>query len=164
MRKFKFFLACSTLFTACAVTAQPVEVQDPWARASVAGQKATGVFMKLTAREAVQLVGGESPVAGVTEVHEMKMEGDVMRMRAVTSLPLAAGQSVELKPGSYHVMLMDLKQPLQAGSTVPLTLRLKDSRGTEVPLQLQVPVRAMATSAAPARDHDHGQGHGMHKH
>ena len=164
MRKFKFFLACATLSTACAVTAQPVDVQDPWARASVAGQKATGVFMKLTAREAVQLVGGESPVAGVTEVHEMKMEGDVMRMRAVTSLPLAAGQSVELKPGSYHVMLMDLKQPLQAGSTVPLTLRLKDARGTEVPLQLQVPVRAMATSAAPARDHDHGQGHGMHKH
>ena len=74
-----------------------------------AGPKATGAFMRLTAAQATSLVRAESPAAGVTEVHEMKMDGDVMKMRAVPSLALPAGKAVELKPGGYHVMLMDLK-------------------------------------------------------
>jgi copper(I)-binding protein len=80
------------------------------------GQKGTGAFMKLTAKDGAKLVGASSPVAGVTEVHEMKMEGDVMKMRAVPALDLPAGKPVELKPGGYHVMLMDLKAPLAKGS------------------------------------------------
>ena len=94
------------------VHAEGVDVQGAWARATVLGQKATGAFMKLTAKDGAKLVGAASPVAGVTEVHEMKMEGDVMRMRAIPGLDLPAGKTVELKPGGYHVMLMDLKAPL----------------------------------------------------
>jgi copper(I)-binding protein len=103
--------------------------------------------MRLTAKDAAQLVGVATPVAGVAEVHEMKMEGDVMRMRAVAKLDLPPGQPVELKPSGYHLMLQDLKQPLAAGSTVPLTLTFRDAKGVESKLELKVPVAAQAPGA-----------------
>jgi hypothetical protein len=135
-------LACSSLY------AQTVEVKDAWVRTAVQGQKATGAFMKITAKEGAKLVGGSSPVAGVTELHEMKMEGDVMKMRAVAGgLDLPAGKTVELKPGGYHVMLLDLKAPLPKDSTVPLTLVFKDARGVESKVELKVPVAAVAPGA-----------------
>ncbi|MFZ9252624.1 MAG: copper chaperone PCu(A)C, partial [Hylemonella sp.] len=110
-------------FSSGALSAQTVEIKDAWARATVPGQKASGAFMKITAKEDAQLVGLSSPVAGVVELHEMKMEADVMRMRAVAGgLSLPAGKTLELKPGGYHVMLMDLKVTLTTDGTVPLTL------------------------------------------
>ena len=123
--------------------AQPVAVADAWARATVTGQKASGVFMKLTAAQATRLVGASSPVAGVVEVHEMKMEKDVMKMAAIAELDLPAGKTVELKPGGYHVMLMDLKNPLADKSNIPLTLTFEDAKGQKSQQVLQVPVRAM---------------------
>lgn len=135
-----------------------VKVEGAWARASVQGQKGTGAFMRLTAQDGARLVRAESPAAGITEVHEMKMEGDVMKMRAITGLDLPAGQAVELKPGGYHVMLMDLKAPLAKGSTVPVTLMFKNAQGAESKLELQVPVQAQM----PAMQGGHGS-HGMHK-
>ena len=135
-----------------------VKVENAWARASVAGQQASGAFMRLTAQEPLKLVGVETAAAAVAEVHEMKMEGDVMKMRAVTGLDLPAGQAVELKPGGYHVMLMDLKAPLAKGSTVPVTLTFKNAQGAESKLELQVPVQAQM----PAMQGGHGS-HGMHK-
>ena len=132
-------LGCAT------VQAQTIEVKDAWVRTSVPGQKATGAFMKITARDGAKLVGAASPLAGVAEVHEMKMDGDVMKMRAVAGgLDLPAGKSVELKPGGYHVMLMDLKAPLAKDSTVPLTLVFKDAKGVESRVELKVPVAALA--------------------
>lgn len=132
---------------------QPVQVKDAWVRATVAGQQGTGAFMTLTARSATRLVGLSTPVAGVAEVHEMKMEGDVMKMRALPSLDLPAGKAVQLKSGGYHVMLMDLKQPLHRGSSVPLTLVFKDAKGLESRLELKLPVAVSApgTPAAGAR-------------
>ncbi len=104
--------------TAPASQSQPLpRVEGAWVRSAVPGQHATGAFMKITAPRPMQLVGVATPVAGVAEVHEMKMEGDVMKMRAVPALDLPAGRAVELKPGGYHLMLMELKQPLEAGST-----------------------------------------------
>lgn len=126
------------------------KVEGAWVRSAVPGQQGTGAFMKLTAPQAMQLVGVSTPVAGTAEVHEMKMDGDVMRMRAVPKLELPAGRMVELKPGGYHVMLMDLKQPLAPGSTVPLTLLLRDAKGAESKLELKVPV-----AAAPTAGHKH---------
>lgn len=136
-------LACSTLY------AQTVEVKDAWVRATVPGQKGTGAFMNITARDGAKLVGASSPVAGVAQVHEMKMDGDVMKMRAMPSLDLPAGQTVQLKPGGYHVMMMDLKQTLPKGSTVPLTLRFKNAKGAESKVELKVPVSTVAPAAAP---------------
>jgi copper(I)-binding protein len=131
-------------------------VEGAWVRPAVAGQQGTGAFMKLTARQATQLVGASSPVAGTAEVHEMKMEGDIMRMRRIARLDLPAGQAVELKPGGYHLMLMDLKQPVAAGSTVPLTLLFRDASGAESRLELKVPVATKAPGSGghvPAGSH-----------
>lgn len=134
-------------FNAAAQT-EPVTVKNAWARTSVPGQKATGAFMTLIAKEGTKLVGVSSPVAGVTEVHEMKMDGDVMKMRAVAGgLDLPAGKAVELKPGGYHVMLLDLKAPLPKDSTIPMTLVFKDAKGMEHKVELKVPVAVSAPGA-----------------
>jgi copper(I)-binding protein len=125
-----------------------VKVEGAWARATVQGQKGTGAFMSLTAKDATQLVGVTSPVAGVAEVHEMKMENDIMKMRALPALDLPAGKKVDLKPGGYHVMLMDLKAPLAKDSTVPVTLLFKDAKGVESKLELKLPVTTTAPGAA----------------
>ena len=131
------------------VHAQSVDVKDAWVRTSVQGQKATGAFMKLTARDGAKLVAASSPVAGVTEVHEMKMEGDIMKMKAVAGgVVLPAGKTVELKPGGYHLMLMDLKAALPKDSTIPLTLVFKDAKGVESRLELKVPVATAPMATA----------------
>ena len=151
-------VAFGALCLAFAAQAQNVSVSDAWARATVAGQKATGVFMKLTAKDGAKLVGASSPVAGVTGLHEMKMDKDVMKMGEIPALDLPAGQTVELKPGSYHVMLMDLKQTLAVDSTVPLTLTFQDAKGNKSQLELKVPVRQMAAGGggmSMSHDHDH---------
>ena len=149
-------LSCGALF-AQAASAQTVDVQGAWARATVPGQKATGAFMKLTAKDGTKLVSVSTPAAGVSEVHEMKMDGDVMKMRAVQGgLDLPAGKAVELKPGGYHVMLMDLKAPLPKDSTVALTLVFKDAKGVETKQEVTLPVSAVAPvgTMAPS-DHKH---------
>ena len=136
-----------------------VQVEGAWARASVQGQKGTGAFMRLTAKDGARLVRAESPAAGVAEVHEMKMDGDVMKMRAMPALDLPAGKTVELKPGSYHLMLLDLQAPRAKGSAVPLTLVFQDAQGTESRLDLSLPVAAAAPGGAPAQGHSHGHKH-----
>ena len=144
--KLKLLVAVMAL-TCSALHAQTVDVKDAWVRSTVQGQKGTGAFMNITAKDGATLVGVSSPVAGIAEVHEMKMEGDVMKMRALPVLDLPAGKTVALKPGGYHVMLMDLKQPLPKDSTVPLTLRFKDAKGVESKLELKLPVSASAPAA-----------------
>ncbi|RYY91724.1 MAG: copper chaperone PCu(A)C [Comamonadaceae bacterium] len=142
----RFLLACTLACASLSLHAQgaPVTVEGAWARASVQGQSGTGAFMTLTAREPLSLVGVATPAAGVAEVHEMKMEGDVMRMRAVPAIPLAPGKPLELKPGGYHLMLMDLKAPLQPGTSLPVSLRFRDAKGVESTVQVAVPVAVRA--------------------
>ncbi|ROZ79044.1 copper chaperone PCu(A)C [Ramlibacter sp. WS9] len=133
------------------------KVEGAWARSTVPGQQGTGAFMRLNASKPMQLVGVSTPVAGTAEVHEMKMEGSIMRMRAVPHLDLPAGQTTELKPGGYHIMLLDLKQPLAAGSVVPLTLLFRDASGAQSKLEVKVPVATTAPggAAAPTDGHKH---------
>jgi len=136
-----------------------VRVEDAWARGTVAQQKASGAFMRLTPSENARLVAVSSPVAGVAEVHEMAMDQGVMRMRAVPGLDLPAGRATELKPGGYHVMLMDLRQALKAGETVPLTLVFENAARQRVTQTIAVPVRALGAAApAPAGGHRHHGG------
>ncbi len=133
-----------------------VTVTDPWVRGTVPQQKATGAFMQLTAAQDTRLVAARSPVAGVVEIHEMAMEKDIMRMRALPDgLPLPAGKRVELKPGGYHVMLMDLKGPVKEGSTVPVTLVFegKDKNRSEV--EVKAPVRPLGEARAMDGHHRH---------
>ena len=134
--------------------AQELKVQNAWVRATVQGQKATGAFMQITAPATTTLVGVSTPAAGVAEVHEMKMDGDVMRMRPLTQgLELPAGTTVQLQPGGYHLMLMDLKVPLQKDSTIPLTLRLKDSKGLQSTQEIRIPVLVSAPTGQAAHQH-----------
>ncbi len=164
-------LIAAALTCVCAVSAfaQNVTVTDAWARATVQGQKATGAFMKITAKENTKLVAVSSPVAGVVEIHEMKMDKDVMKMSALPQgLELPAGKAVELKPGGYHVMLMDLKAPLVKDTTVPLTLTLQDAKGVQSTQALKVLVGMQAPMMQHQKQGDPMQGghhhHGDHKH
>jgi copper(I)-binding protein len=143
MTKIKSFVFSIGILMSSTLAAQVAVVVEPWARATVQGQKATGAFMKITSKEGAKLVGASSPAAGVTEIHEMKMDKDVMKMAAVPSLEIPAGKSVELKPGGYHVMLMDLKAPLADKSSVPVTLTFENAKGVKSQVELQVPVKSM---------------------
>lgn len=158
---FRSALSVSALVLAVTVSlaAQAqVTVKDAWVRATVAQQKATGAFMQLQSAQDAKLISAQSPVAGVVEVHEMRMDGGVMKMRAVPSLALPAGKAVELKPGGYHVMLMDLKSQVKDGDIVPVTLVVEGKDGKRQLVELKVPA---STAAAPAMKH--GEGH-KHKH
>ena len=125
-----------------------VDVSAAWSRPTVQGQMGTGAFMTLKARERMWLVGVGSPVAGVAEIHEMALENNVMRMRAIESLELPAGRAVELKPGGHHLMLMDLQRPLKAGEKVRVELRLKTADNRLVTQPIEVEVRARAPEPA----------------
>lgn len=122
-----------------------VAVDEPWVRGTVAQQKATGAFMKLTAASNARLVAASSPVAGVVEIHEMAMDNNVMKMRQISGLELPVGKAVELKPGSYHVMLMDLKQQLKEGESVPITLVFEDKDRKRQSIEIKAPVRPLTT-------------------
>ena len=154
-------LSVSALFLAMTVSlaAQAqVTVKDAWVRATVAQQKATGAFMQIQSAQDAKLISAQSPVAGVVEVHEMAMDGGVMKMRAVPSLALPAGKAVELKPGGYHVMLMDLKAQVKDGDTVPVTLVVEGQDGKRQNIEIKASARM---AAAPAMKHGDGK---MHKH
>jgi copper(I)-binding protein len=146
--------------SASAIAQVAVDVKDPWVRATVAQQKATGAFMQLTAKSDSKLVEAKSPVAGVVEIHEMAMEKDVMRMRQVPGLALPAGKTVELKPGGYHVMLMDLKAQVKEGDTVPVTLVFEGKDGKRESIEIKAPARPLSNMPGMANK----PAHGAHKH
>ena len=159
----KIIIATLLSLTASAWAQVPanVEVKDAWVRATVAQQKSTGAFMQLTAQADTRVVQVSSPIAGVAEIHEMAMDKDVMKMRAVPALPLPAGKVVELKPGSYHLMLMDLKGPVKAGDVVPVTLVLESKDGQRSTLEVKAMARPLGSAAAAAPA---AASHGQHKH
>jgi copper(I)-binding protein len=159
MKRFAFTLAALAL--AASAHAQ-VSVKDAWVRATVAQQKATGAFMQLTATQDSRLVSVQSPVAGTVEIHEMGMVDNVMRMRALPAgLALPAGKAVDLKPGGYHVMLLDLKGQVKEGDTVPVTLVVEGKDGKRETLEIKATARAL--NAAAPQDAGHA-GHGAMKH
>ncbi len=140
------------------VTAGDLEIGAAWARAMLAGQKAAGAYLTVTNRgaEADRLIGGASPKAAKVEVHTMEVVNDVMTMRPVEGgLEIPAGGTVELKPGSFHVMFMGVATPFAEGETVPVTLKFE--RAGEV--ELSLPVRAMTGAGGHGHEQDHGQGH-----
>ena len=137
-------LAAVALVLGASVASAQTTVKEPWVRATVAQQKASGLFAQITSAQGGRLVAVASPVAGVVEIHEMVMDGNVMKMRAMAKgLELPAGKAVELKPGGYHVMLMDLKQQLKAGETVPVSLVVEGKDGKKETIELKAAVKAL---------------------
>ena len=147
----RILMVCLLLAATGSAWAQ-VTVTSPWARSTVPGQMGTGAFMTIVSKDGGRLVGAASAVAGVVELHEMAMDNNVMKMRAVPGVDLPAGREVQLKPGGYHVMLLDLKRPLKAGEKVQLELRLETRDGKRVTQPVDVEVRS-APPAAEAHKH-----------
>lgn len=127
-----------------------ITIKDPWVRATVPQQKATGAFMQIESAADSKLVSVSSPVTKTVEVHEMSMQGNVMKMRQVPAVALPAGKTVELNPGGYHVMLMNLPQQIKEGDSVPLTLVFEGKDGKRETVEVKAPVRALNTAAKPA--------------
>ncbi len=145
-----FVAALAGVLHVGAVQAQ-VTVSDAWVRATVPQQRASGAFLRIDSAANATLVGASSSVAGVVEIHQMSMQGDVMKMQQVPRIALTAGKTVALEPGGYHIMLMELKQTLKAGDTVPLTLVIETADRQRREVQVKATVRAL------------NSGHGMGK-
>ena len=121
-----------------------LKIENPYARATVAGQKAAGGFMKIENKGAAdQLIAASSPVAGEMQLHTMAMDGNVMKMREVKAIEVPANGSVDLKPGGLHLMFMDIKSPLKAGESVPVKLKFQKAGEIEI----KVPVRDMGAGS-----------------
>ena len=165
MRSFSTTLALALSLVAGAAAAQAqIKVTDPWVRATVPQQKSTGAFMTITSPTDARLVEARSSLTPSVEVHEMAMEKDVMKMRQVDSVALPAGKPVALTPGGFHMMLLDLKQQVKAGDTVPLTLVVEGADGKRQSVEVQAAVRPLNARAVPAAaaghgDHAHGADH-----
>jgi periplasmic copper chaperone A len=117
-----------------------LEIDQPWTRATPPTAKAGGGFMTITNKGTTpdRLVAVRSNASGKVEVHEMKMDGNVMRMRELEKgLEIPPGATVALKPGGYHVMFMELKAPFAKGAKVPVTLVFEKAGSIDVELAVQ---------------------------
>ena len=148
----KILLASVAALAINAWAQSTVKVEDAWVRGTVAQQKATGAFMRLTAQRDTRLVAVSSPVAGVVEIHEMSMDNGVMKMRPVPAIDIKAKGEAVLKPGSLHVMLIDLKAPMKEGDSVPITLTFDDGSSKQVDAKV---VRPTANPMPAPMEHKH---------
>jgi len=129
-----------------------IEIRQPWTRATPPTAQAGGGFLVLTNTGTTpdRLIAVKSPAADKVEIHEMKMDGNVMRMRAVDKgIEIPPGGTVELKPGGFHIMFMGLKEPFAKGAKVPLTLVFEKAGSVDTELS----VEAMGAASAPDRKH-----------
>ena len=127
----------------------PLVIDQPWTRATPKSATVAGGYLKITNTGSTpdRLTGGSADVARKFEVHQMSMDGGVMKMNAVDKVPLPAGKPVELKPGGYHVMLMDLTRPLKEGDIVPITLTVVDKAGKTQKIEVRASVRALTATS-----------------
>ena len=145
MRMFYQLASVTTLVLltmSVAVAAESVRTMHAWVRATVPGQSVAGAYLDIAVAAPAALVAVESSVAGQAQLHAMSMDGGVMKMRPVGRIELPAHQTVSLKPGGYHVMLIDIKRQLKAGERVPLKFTLLDSHGNKSTLEVDAEVRA----------------------
>ena len=132
-----------------------IQIGNPWTRATPKGADIAGAYMTLSNKGTApdRLIGGTSAVAGRFEVHRMSVEDGVMKMRPVDGgLEVKPGETVELKPGSFHIMLMGLKQPLEKGQKVKGTLVFEKAGKVDI----EYAVEALGASSPPG---GHGHGH-----
>ena len=157
--KFKaLLLATLGMLAYQASWANPVTVSKAWVRPTVPGQTVAGAYLDITAKQSARLVAARSPISPDVQIHWMQMDGDVMRMREVSAIDLPKNTTVSLKPGGYHLMLMQLKKPIQAGETIPLTLVIESQRKRQT-----VKVNALVQSPPTEGSHDaHDHAHRHH--
>ena len=127
MKSLIIALSCSLALCNATECDAQVTVNSAWMRATPPGQNVGGAYLKITSATTAYLVGGSSPAAKAVELHESVLENNIMKMHPVPRLELPAGKTVELKPGGYHLMLLDLKRPLVKGDSVTLTLIVEEA-------------------------------------
>lgn len=142
MKRYGWMIAVAASLAAHAAWAANISVTDAWARATMSGQPVSGAYMRIQADADARLVGVSSSVVPRVEVHEMSMDGGVMRMREVKTIDLPKGKTVSLQPGGFHLMLMNLKKPIAAGDVIPLTLTV-ESGGKRQTVEVKAEARAM---------------------
>ena len=137
-----WMIAAAASLVAQAAWAANVSVTDAWACATMPGQPVSGAYMQIQSDTDARLLSVSSSVVPRVEVHEMSMDGGVMRMREVKSIELPKGRTVSLAPGGFHIMLMNLKKPIAAGDVIPLTL-VVESDGKRQTVEVKAEARAM---------------------
>jgi copper(I)-binding protein len=148
--KYNLLMTAALLVVSSAVNAD-FTVSDAWVRGVVKGQTTTGAFMTLKSTEDAVLISASSPVAKQVEIHEMKMQGEMMMMRPISELPVPANKPLELRPGGYHVMLIGLTKPIVTGEKVPVTLNFQSKDGKKGSIDVQAEVREL--TANPQSEH-----------
>jgi copper(I)-binding protein len=142
----KHILTLIASFALATTAFAQVTVTEPWVRATVAHQTASGAFMQLRSPSAARLVAVSSPVAASGELHQMEMSGQMMKMREVDSIELPAGQVVNLAAGGYHIMLVGLKRQLKEGETIPLSLVVETKKGKRQTIAVNASVKPITFS------------------
>jgi len=151
---YQYLLASVLFFNFFSQAEAQVKVNDPWVRATVPQQKATGAFMQIESPQDTRLVEVRSPVAAVVELHQMEMTDNVMKMRSINGIDISAGKKLELKPGSYHVMLIDLKGQIKEGDIIPITLVLESKGKNRESVEVKAVARPLnQPSAASSMQH-----------
>ncbi|MFA6972129.1 MAG: copper chaperone PCu(A)C [Gallionella sp.] len=138
------------------VYAADIQVEGAWARATAPGQDTAMVDLTITSAKQASLVGFSSPACKTAQVHSMTHDNGMMKMREVKSVELPAGSRVSLSEGGYHLMLIGLKAPLNAGDSLPLTLSIKVGNKNVVKVEVVAEVK-------PLTDAQHGE-HMHHMH
>lgn len=135
-------IAIVTTASAHSFKSGDLEIGHPWSRATLPNAPVAGGYMTIenTGTTDDRLLGGSTPAAGKVEIHQMKMDGDVMTMRPVPDgLVIPAGEMVTLAPGGYHLMLMKPQKPFKEGERVPLTLTFEKAGEVKVELAVDKP-------------------------
>ena len=137
-----FTLLSSAIFLSACEANHGVAIMDNWVRANAPGQSVGAAYMTLLSAQDSTMIKAEADIAGSVEIHSMKMEDGVMKMRMLEELPLKAGKAEKLAPGGFHLMLFDLKKPLTAGENVNFTLSFRDAAGNTTQQQVTLPIKA----------------------
>jgi copper(I)-binding protein len=145
MRQLFGFLA-GALFSLAAFAAQDVTVSGAWVRATAPGQDSASMQFAITSKSEAKLVAVSSPVAGSVEMHSMKHENGMMKMQAIDSIALPAGKTVDLEKSGRHIMLLNLKQPLKEGDSVPFALTVQFPGQTRKTVEAKAEVRPLTAS------------------
>jgi len=146
---FRIVLACALGAPGLPAFAQLIEIGNAWVRGTVAAQNATGAYMEITSKSPATLIGVTSPAAAAVEIHEMRMDGTTMTMRALDKLELPAGKTVKLLPGGYHLMLVGLKHSLPPGGAVPLALEIQTKDGKRSKIEVKAEVQEIGAVGRP---------------
>lgn len=151
-------ILCACVLAMLAVSqayADDVKVTKAWARATAPGQDSASVQLTITSKKDATLIGVESGSAQSGEIHSMVMEGNMMKMRALESLPLPAKTPVTLGADGNHLMLIGLKNPLKAGHKLPFALTVKFADGHTSVIRVLAVIKPLETTSDEGHEHHH---------